>query len=97
MDVFSLGHIFFRLICGHEPWNKLEPGDRPSKEVINERVQQGKLPFIPEAVFKTKDPEEAAIRDAMLDCYKANPEERPKAREIAGKLEAILEKLAAKQ
>jgi hypothetical protein len=90
-----LGHIFFRLICGHEPWNKLEPGGRPSKEVISERVQQGKLPFIPKDVLNSTDPEVAAIRDAMLDCYKAKPEERPKAREIARKLEAVLEKLSA--
>ena len=95
VDVFSLGHIFFRLICGHEPWNKLEPGGRPSKEVISERVQKGQLPFIPEDVLKTKDPEVAAIRDAMLDCYKPNAEDRPKARDIARSLEAVLEKLAA--
>ena len=23
VDIFSLGHIFFRIICGHEPWNKV--------------------------------------------------------------------------
>ena len=85
------------MICGHEPWNKLEPGGRPSKEVISERVQQGQRPFIPEDVLKTEDPEVAAIRDAMLDCYKADAKERPKAREIARRLEAVLEKLAAKE
>ena len=94
VDVFSMGHIFFRLICGHEPWNKLEPGGKPSKDVINEKVEQGKLPSIPEDVLKTEDPEVAAIRDAMLDCYQPDPKDRPSSREIAKKLEVALEKLA---
>jgi serine/threonine protein kinase len=95
VDIFSMGHIFFRLICGHEPWNKLEKDGRPSKEVINEKVQRGELPFIPDSIIHTKDPEVAAIRDAMLDCYKADPADRPKARDIATKLEAILKKLSS--
>lgn len=90
-----MGHIFFRLICGHEPWNKLEPGGKPSKEAINEKVKQGKLPSIPDFVMKTEDPEVAAIREAMLDCYQADPKNRPNARDIAKKLEVVLEKLSA--
>lgn len=97
VDVFSLGHIFFRLICGHEPWNKLEPDGKPSKETINEKVQQGQLPFIPKTIMKSTDAEVAAIRDAMLDCYRPDPTERPSAREISRKLEAVLEKLAGKR
>lgn len=97
VDVFSMGHIFFRLICGHEPWNKLEPGGKPSKDVINDKVKQGKLPSIPESVMNTDDHEVAAIRDAMLDCYTADATERPSAREIAKKLEGVLEMLAGKE
>ena len=93
--MFSLGHIFFRLICGHEPWNKLEPGGRPSKEAISAKVQKGQSPFVPAAVMQSKDPEVVAIRDVMLDCYKANPSERPRAREISQRLQAVLEKLGA--
>ena len=96
VDIFSMGHIFFRLICGHEPWNKLEKGGRPSKEVVNEKVQRGELPFIPDSIMNTEDLEEAAIRDAMLDCYKADPSDRPRARDIAKKLEAVLETLSSR-
>ena len=88
-----MGHIFFRLICGHEPWNKLEPGGKPSKDDINAKVQKGLLPTIPDSVMKSQDAEVAAIRDAMLQCYSVDPTKRPSAREITEKLDAVLAKL----
>lgn len=93
VDVFSLGHILFRLICEHEPWNKLEPGGRPSKEEMNEKVIKGVLPFIPEQVKTSTDPEVVAIREAMLRCYTYKSEERPSAREIANALQNVLDEL----
>lgn len=93
VDVFSMGHIFFRLICGHEPWNKLEIGGKPSKEDINAKVQNGVLPRIPEEIMTTTDPEVAAIRDVMLECYTFDPSARPSARSIATRLQGVLETL----
>ncbi|KAI2501490.1 protein tyrosine kinase [Fragilaria crotonensis] len=93
VDVFSMGHIFFRLICGHEPWNKLEIGGKPSKENINAKVQKGVLPRIPEEIMSTTDPEVAAIRDVMLDCYAFDPAARPSARSIATRLQEVLKML----
>ena len=92
-----MGHIFFRLICGHEPWNKLEPGGRPSKEEVNFKVQRGELPFIPDDVRNTDDPEVIAIRDAMLSCYTFDPLQRPSARDIANLLDKALESLSSNQ
>lgn len=94
VDVFSLGHIFFRLICGHEPWNKLEPGGRPEKEEVLEKVKKGTLPFIPEEIMKSEDQEIQIIRDAMLKCYTADPDERPSARAIASELQSEYKKLS---
>ena len=93
VDVFSLGHILFRLICEHEPWNKLEPGGRPSKEEMSQKVIKGVLPFIPEKVKFSTDPEIVAIREAMLQCYTYKPENRPSAREIATALQNTLDQL----
>jgi len=93
VDVFSMGHIFFRLICGAEPWNKLEPNGRPSKEEIAEKVKNGVLPHIPESVMESEDPEVVAIREAMLKCYSFHPEDRPSARSISRSLDKILQKL----
>lgn len=97
VDVFSMGHIFFRLICGHEPWNKLEPGGRPSKELVNTKVRKGELPYIPEEVIQSKDPEVVAIREAMLACYTFEPEKRPSAREISKALQSALDTLLQKE
>ena len=89
-----MGHIFFRLICGHEPWNKLEPGGKPSKESINQKVQTGVLPFIPDHVRNSENPEVIAIRDAMLGCYTFDPVKRPSARSIAKSLQQALDSLS---
>jgi len=94
VDVFSMGHIFFRLICGHEPWNKLEPGGKPEKEEVHKKVVAGVLPFIPEHVMETTDKEVIAIRDAMLQCYTYEPGKRPNARQIARELDKALRKLS---
>mmetsp|Transcript_1220 Transcript_1220/g.1049 ORF Transcript_1220/g.1049 Transcript_1220/m.1049 type:complete len:104 (-) Transcript_1220:14-325(-) len=88
-----MGHIFFRLICGHEPWNKLEIGGRPTKEEVDEKVKTGILPRIPEEILSTSDKEVQGIRDAMLACYTADPDKRPGSREIASKLQNRLEAL----
>jgi serine/threonine protein kinase len=93
VDVFSMGHIFFRLICGHEPWNKLERGGRPSKKEVDEKVQKGVLPFIPDHVRNSENPEVIAIRDAMLACYNFDPLKRPSAREIAKSLDSTFDGL----
>lgn len=95
VDVFSLGHIFFRLICGHEPWHKLEPGGMPSKEVLTRNVKEGKLPTIPDFVLESEEPEVVAIRAAMLEAYTYDPKKRPSARTIANRLQATLEQLEA--
>jgi len=96
VDVFSLGHILFRLICGHEPWHKLEPGGRPSKEEMTAKVINGALPFIPEEVMNSEEEEVIAIREAMFACYTYDPVRRPSARDITMKLQSALEALEAK-
>jgi serine/threonine protein kinase len=94
IDVFSLGHIMFRLICGHEPWHKLEPGGiLPSKEILSDKVKRGILPTIPAEILNSKDPEIMAIRSAMMKCYTFDPEKRPSAREIADNLQLALDQL----
>jgi serine/threonine protein kinase len=93
VDIFSMGHIFFRLICGHEPWNKLEPGGRPTKDEVNEKVQKGVLPFIPDDVMNSDIQEVIAIRDSMLRCYAFDPVNRPSARDIARTLQSTLDSL----
>lgn len=83
VDVFSLGHLFFRIVGGHEPWNKLELSGKPSSTTLREKVKAGILPRIPDYAMNTKNAEEQVIRDAMLACYTFDPKERPTSRDIA--------------
>ena len=96
VDVYSLGHIFFRLICLHEPWHKLEPsyevGDGINTEYIKDKVKNG--PTIPNEIMKTDDAEVRIIREAMLFCYTVDPKQRPSARSIANFLEKGLAELS---
>lgn len=92
-DVFSLGHIFYRLICGHEPWNKFEVGGKPTSAAIAMKVKNGILPRMPEYVLSSKDPEIIAIRKAMIMCYTVEPNERPSSKAIAKFLEDELRRL----
>ena len=71
----------------------MEPGGRPSKEEVNRKVQTGVLPFIPDHVRKSENPEVIAIRDAMLACYTFDPVKRPSAREIVKMLDTAMESL----
>ena len=94
VDVFSLGHILFRLIAGHEPWNYFEPNGRPPRAELLEKVASGELPTIPTTILESSDPEEIAIRDAMLGCYTADPTQRPSARSVALSLQEALDRLS---
>jgi Protein kinase domain len=96
VDIFALGHIFFRLICSHEPWNKLEKNGKPSKAEVNEKVKRGVLPAIPPEIMQSADPEIVAIREAMLKCYTFDPKQRPTARETANALDRALKRLEKK-
>ena len=98
VDVYSLGHIFFRLICLHEPWHKLEPGyvkgDDIRKDYVNEQVKRGVLPVIPKEVMETTDAEVRIIREAMLACYTLDPEKRPSAKAISNFLDRGVKELS---
>lgn len=95
--MYSLGNIFFRLICGHEPWNKLEIGGKPSAHQISDKVRHGILPYIPDEVKRSENPEVQVLFEAMLRCYTYDPEIRPSAREVANYLEQQYQELFIKK
>jgi len=98
VDVYSLGNVFFRMICLHEPWHRLEPGyklgDDIRKDYINERVKKGVLPTIPKEILNTKDVEVRIIKEAMIACYTSDPDKRPSARVIANFLDQGIAELS---
>ena len=98
VDIFSIGYIFYQLICGAEPWNKLEPGGKmPPKQVISNKVKKGILLHIPPTVFKATDPVLIAICKAMIKCYIFQPNERPSAHTIAADLRLAYHQIIVNQ
>jgi|AntRauTorckE5430_2_1112549.scaffolds.fasta_scaffold00511_10 serine/threonine protein kinase len=93
VDVFSLGHIFYRIICGHEPWNRLEQGRKPSSDVLARKVKAGILPRVPQNVMESTDPVVVAIRKAMFMCYTVDPMNRPSSKYVAAFLDEELKNL----
>ena len=94
VDVFSLGHIFFRVVCGHEPWNRLEQGRKPSAEVLKRKVKAGSLPRVPQEIMESIDPVVVAIRKAMFMCYTVDPMKRPSSKAIATFLDVEFKRLS---
>lgn len=96
VDVFSLGHILFRILCSHEPWNKFEIGGRPSSDSLARKIGAGIMPRIPAKIMKSIDPEVNVIREALLKCYTLDPKRRPSSRELAIFLKESLDELQNK-
>ena len=94
VDVYSLGNIFFRLICGHEPWNSFEEnGKKPPDDEITEMIGRGDMPLAPNKILTSDDPELEIIREVIHKCYTFDPAERPSARKVAVALDRALQKL----
>lgn len=81
------------MICGHEPWNKLEINGKPSSTMLREKVKAGTLPHIPDHIMTTTDSEERVILDAMLASYTLDPKERPSSLRISQFLDLELKNL----
>jgi serine/threonine protein kinase len=94
VDVYSMGNIFFRLICKHVPWRSFERGHSPSVPEINGKVQLGIHPVIPRFVRESTDFATVAIREAMLAAYTSDPKKRPSARSIANDLKNAQKKIS---
>jgi hypothetical protein len=96
VDVFSMGHIFYRILVGHEPWNYAEPGGKPSRTKLIDNVKTGKLPYIPKEIKESKDQETQAIYTAMMMCYTIRASDRPSSHDVARFLRNQLQILESK-
>ena len=61
------------------------------EHIAHLKVDEGKMPKIPLSTLKLKDPYVDILLKAMEWCYRANPEERPTARQVAELLEHFLD------
>lgn len=95
VDVYSLGHIFYKIICEGRPYDRFEK-HRLSKVEIENRVKAGVLPRLCENGKTSSDPEIVAIREAMNMCYTRDPKSRPSSKDVAKFLDQRLHELKLK-
>ena len=61
--------------------------DDQKQYIVHLKVDEGKMPVVPEHILKLKDPYIDVLLKTMALCYQFKPEERPTAREVAEFLE----------
>lgn len=93
IDIYSLGNILWDILTTHSPRGKMT---KDLEYKYRPKVARGELPEWPEDFNQTKlttDPALSAIHKAMLQCMRANPQDRPTAGEIAAELADAIENL----
>ena len=93
VDIYALGNLLFQFATSHGPWRDMAVtrGARLTDEqkirIAQVKVDEGKIPNVPEETLKLKDPYIGILLEAMEFCYRFKPEDRPTAREVAQFLE----------
>mmetsp|Transcript_16908 Transcript_16908/g.31817 ORF Transcript_16908/g.31817 Transcript_16908/m.31817 type:complete len:318 (-) Transcript_16908:30-983(-) len=99
VDIYALGNLLFRFATGMGPWRDVASDkeakltDEQKKHIAHLKVDEGKMPKVPEKISKLKDPYINVLLKAMEWCYQPNMEERPTARQVAEFLEKSREEV----
>ena len=89
-DVYSFGNILFQLLTKRQPWTHLEPsvlnGTFGSPNQAALLKTHGILPTIPDTILQNKNNksmEHSILYEAMVRCYRFEPEQRPTSFQLA--------------
>lgn len=82
IDVFSMGHIFYSILTGKQPFL-----DYDQKKVYK-KVMKGDLPLLDDELQESSDPVHVVLKTAMKMCYTYKAKERPSASEVLKYLSA---------
>ena len=89
-NVYSFGNILFQLLTKRQPWTHLEPsvlnGTFGSPNQAALLKTHGILPTIPDTILQNKNNksmEHSILYEAMVRCYRFEPEQRPTSFQLA--------------
>ncbi|CAD5233744.1 unnamed protein product [Bursaphelenchus xylophilus] len=82
-DIYSFGSLLFMVLFRTIPF---ETYGQPPKDIVEKIRKDGIVPPVEESL-----PEEKPLVDLMLDCWKKNPEERPKLRKVNQIISSVFE------
>lgn len=90
-DVFALGSLMYYLLTGQRVWEGMLQSKYRNK--VRKWIIEGKRPEIKEAVLKSQDPVDVALKRAYDMCNGYAPERRASAKEVADFLEGVWREL----
>jgi Protein kinase domain len=105
-DVFGLGNLLFQVLTRRQPWTHLEPNGPLTSAEAAQRKLAGGQPFVPEKYRGNVAPDQqptvtsvvhAALHEAVINSFQTLPQNRPTAHEIAQRLDAVVQYIAAQQ
>ena len=99
IDVYALGNILFKVVCGNSPWKydyQKDPKVLPKiTEELKEKIVRAKLrgakPKVPPEIRNTTDSSIKAVLNAMNRCYRNDPVLRPSAKDTYNYLKTELD------
>ena len=87
VDSYAFGGLIYYMLTGNEPYR--DGSSTMSRDSIDKRTLNGLRAELPEKILLQDDPIVVELIALMDDCWKGEPEERPKSREILARLQQI--------
>ena len=87
VDVYSLGNVFYTILADEIPFD-----DVGSKQAVKD-IKNGIRAKIPSRLLTSEDPVDIALRTVVDRAWQQEPQDRPRARELADYLAKELEKI----
>lgn len=91
-DIYSLGIIFYQMLCGRMPFTTLQGQSASIMAIITMHLHQSPVP--PRELFEDINPE---VEELLLRMLAKDPQFRPNAQQVAQKLTTVIDNFALNQ